>query len=115
MSQNCIFCLIRDRQSPARIIYEDENVLAFEDINPQAPVHLLIIPKEHYPSLKEVPEKDKSILSQLLWVGQALAEKKGLIRSGYRLVINDGPDSGQQVAHLHVHLLGGRRFLWPPG
>ncbi len=115
MTPACIFCRVRDQKEPARLVYEDEAVLAFEDINPQAPVHLLIIPKEHYASLAHVPENKESLLGRLLTIAAKLAKEKAIDRTGYRLVINTGPDSGQAIFHLHVHLLGGRRFSWPPG
>lgn len=115
MNQNCPFCQIRDKQIPAKIIYEDDRLLAFEDINPMAPIHWLIVPKKHLASLNEISPEDEPLLGHLLWVATQLAEKNGLKKTGYRLVINTGPNSGQQIAHLHLHLLGGRRFSWPPG
>lgn len=115
MNQDCPFCQIKNKQMPAKIIYEEDNLIAFEDINPMAPIHWLIIPKKHYASLNEVSPKDELLLGHLLWVATHLAEKSGLKKTGYRLVINTGPNSGQQIAHLHLHLLGGRRFSWPPG
>jgi len=115
MSHECPFCQIIQGQLLAKIVFEDEKVLAFKDKNPQAPVHLLIIPKKHYFSLNEMPEEERELLGQMIFVARQLAEASGLKTSGYRLVINTGPDSGQQVFHLHLHLLGGRPFSWPPG
>ena len=112
---DCLFCRIVNKEIPSRLVYEDEKVLAFEDITPQAPAHILIIPKKHLASLKEADENDQNLLGYLLLTARKIAQDKGLAESGFRLVINSGPDSGQEVNHLHVHLLGGRRFGWPPG
>ncbi|HOP60198.1 MAG TPA: histidine triad nucleotide-binding protein [Candidatus Saccharicenans sp.] len=112
---DCLFCRIINKEIPSRLVYEDEKVLAFEDIKPQAPAHILIIPKKHLASLKEADENDQNLLGYLLLTARKIAQDKGLAESGFRLVINSGPDSGQEVNHLHVHLLGGRRFGWPPG
>ena len=112
---DCLFCRIINKEIPSRLVYEDEKVLAFEDIKPQAPAHILIIPKKHLASLKEADENDQNLLGYLLLTARKIAQDKGLAESGFRLVINSGPDSGQEVYHLHVHLLGGRRFGWPPG
>jgi len=113
--ENCIFCKIVGKEIPARIVYEDDRILAFEDIHPQAPVHLLIIPKEHVSSLNELPEASGDILSYILIKARSLAEARGVRASGYRMVLNTAPDSGQEVFHIHFHLLGGRRMTWPPG
>lgn len=113
--EECIFCQIVAQKIPARLVYEDDDLVAFEDIKPQAPVHILIIPREHFPSLNEVPEEKKSILGQALLVARHIAEEKGIATSGYRIVLNTARDSGQEVFHLHFHLLGGRRMTWPPG
>ncbi|HNS05840.1 MAG TPA: histidine triad nucleotide-binding protein [Candidatus Saccharicenans sp.] len=112
---DCLFCRIINKEIPSKLVYEDEKVLAFEDIKPQAPAHILIIPKKHLASLKEADENDQNLLGYLLLTARKIAQDKGLAESGFRLVINSGPDSGQEVYHLHVHLLGGRRFGWPPG
>lgn len=111
---DCIFCRIAARQVPSSIIYEDEMVLAFKDINPQAPVHLLVIPREHIPSLDDVEERHTAALARLLLVLKDLARRNGL-EDGYRVVNNCGPRAGQTVHHLHFHLLGGRDMNWPPG
>ena len=109
-----IFSRIIRREIPARIEHEDDLCLAFHDVAPQAPVHLLVIPKRPIPSLAEVTEADEPLLGHLVAVASSLARKLGL-DDGYRLVVNSGRDSGQTVHHLHVHLLGGRSLGWPPG
>lgn len=108
---NCIFCKIARGETKAQLLFEDDRVLAFRDINPQAPVHVLIIPKEHYPSIEDIP--DECLTGHLFTVGKQVAEKLGL--KGYRLVINKGWEAGQTVFHLHLHLLAGRLLGWPPG
>lgn len=112
--ENCLFCRIAARQLPAKIVFEDETVLAFEDLHPQSPVHVLIVPRKHIPSLKEAAPEDEALLGHLLSVAAQLARERN-IEKGYRTVINNGPWAGQSVYHLHVHLLGGRVFHWPPG
>ena len=109
-----LFKRIIDREIPADIVYEDELSLAFRDINPQAPTHILIIPKKEIVSVAEATEDDAQLLGHLLIVARKLAEQLNLT-SGYRIVTNSGRDAGQTVFHLHVHLLGGRPFGWPPG
>lgn len=113
--ESCVFCRIIKRQSPARIVYEDESVVALEDANPQAPVHLLVLPRQHLPSLKDAAPEDEPLLGRLLSIAARLARERGLDSKGYRTVINNGPFAGQSVFHLHVHVLGGRVFHWPPG
>jgi len=112
---NCIFCRIIERRAPAKFVYEDESVVAVEDVNPQAPVHLLVIPREHLPSLMEATPEHSALLGKLLTVAAQLACERGLESKGYRTVINTGSCAGQSVFHLHVHVLGGRVFHWPPG
>jgi histidine triad (HIT) family protein len=109
-----IFSKIINREIPADIIYEDEQVLAFEDINPQAPVHILVIPKKPITRLSECESEDHAILGHLLLTVKRVAEKAGLAK-GYRVVTNNGEDGGQTVDHLHFHILGGRSLKWPPG
>ena len=111
---SCIFCKIVEGSIPSKPVYEDEIVFAFTDINPQAPVHLLIVPREHIRSLDEVSSEKRDMLGHLLRVAVELAAKKGLGK-GYRVVFNTGEDGGQTVDHLHLHLLGGRSLTWPPG
>jgi histidine triad (HIT) family protein len=114
MSQN-VFQKIIDRQIPASIVYEDDLVLAFRDVNPQAPVHVLIVPKKLIPRLSEAQAEDHKLMGHLLLKAAAVAAQLGLDKTGYRLVINNGPDGGESVAHLHCHILGGRKMIWPPG
>lgn len=113
--KDCIFCKIIKREIPSNIVFEDENIVAFNDINPQAPIHVLIIPKEHFASLNNIPEEKKESLSNLLLKARQIAKEKGIAKTGYRLVLNTEKDSGQDVFHIHLHLLGGRRMSWPPG
>ncbi|PZR76577.1 MAG: histidine triad nucleotide-binding protein [Chthoniobacterales bacterium] len=110
-----IFEKIIRREIPADIVWEDEDVLAFRDVNPQAPVHVLIVPKRVVPRLAETTEADQALLGKLLLAARAVAEKLDLATSGYRVVINSGPDAGETVPHLHVHVLGKRPLAWPPG
>jgi histidine triad (HIT) family protein len=113
--EDCIFCKIVNKEIPAKTVLEDERVLAFYDINPQAPVHILIIPKEHFSSLNEIPEDKKDLLSHILLQARQIATKIGIAEKGYRIVLNTARDSGQDVFHIHFHLLAGRRMTWPPG
>ena len=110
-----IFEKIIAREIPAEIIWEDDDAIAFHDVNPQAPVHVLIVPKKIIPRLAEAKDGDKQILGELLLVAGQLAKKLGIDQSGYRVVVNSGPDAGESVPHLHVHLLGKRALAWPPG
>lgn len=110
-----LFQKIIDREIPARIAHEDEHCIAIHDINPQAPVHVLVIPKKHLARIGEATTADQPLLGHLLLTAAALAKKLGLAESGYRLVINNGRDGGESVPHLHVHLLGQRPLGWPPG
>ena len=112
---DCIFCQIVDGAIPAKKIYEDEQVLAFDDINPQSKVHVLVIPKRHVVSLDDTQETDAALLGQLLVVCAKMARDHGIGKTGYRVVANTGREAGQTVFHLHLHVLGGRSFAWPPG
>ena len=112
---DCLFCQIIDRKIPAKLLHEDNRAIAIEDINPHAPTHLLVIPRKHLPSLAEFQSEDESLLGHLFLVAAQLAKKRGLDSKGYRTVVNTGEGAGQSVFHLHVHLLGGRDFRWPPG
>jgi histidine triad (HIT) family protein len=114
MSDN-VFQKIIARQIPAAIVYEDDLVLAFRDINAQAPVHVLIVPKKHIARIAEATAEDHKLLGHLLLKAAAVAAQLGLDKTGYRLVINNGADGGESVAHLHCHILGGRKMTWPPG
>ncbi|MDZ7374663.1 MAG: histidine triad nucleotide-binding protein [candidate division KSB1 bacterium] len=111
----CVFCNILRGQLPAEFVYENERVVAFRDINPQAPVHVLIVPRKHIASTNEVRPEDQQLLGEMILVAQKVAQAEGIAQSGYRLVINCNEDSGQEIYHLHLHLLGGRRMTWPPG
>ncbi|MGA2078041.1 MAG: histidine triad nucleotide-binding protein [Terriglobia bacterium] len=111
----CIFCRIVERSSPARIVFEDDEIVAFEDARPQAPVHILIVPRKHLASLKDATAEDVPLLGRMLMVATQLARERGLETRGYRTVFNTGSGAGQTVFHLHLHLLGGRAFHWPPG
>lgn len=110
-----LFEKIVDREIPAKIIYEDDQVLAFHDIKPQAPAHVLIVPKKPIPRIGEADPEDHAVLGHLLLKAAEVAKKLGLAESGYRLVFNNGPDAGEAVPHLHCHILGGRKMNWPPG
>ena len=111
---DCVFCKIVSGDIPASVVHQDEEVVAFKDLNPQAPVHLLIVPRKHIASMNEVDDGDREILGRLLLVARDLADREG-IKQGYRLVNNCGLPAGQSVFHIHVHLLGGRAMTWPPG
>jgi len=110
-----IFSRILRKEIPARILHEDEHCVAFHDINPQAPTHVLIIPRKPLTSVEQMSDEDGPLLGHLIRVARDLARKEGVAAGGYRLVINNGSAAGQTVSHLHVHLLGGRNFAWPPG
>jgi len=111
----CIFCRIIEKEIPSNIVYEDDNIIAFKDINPQAPVHLLVVPKKHIPNLLEVEEKDSFLILEITRVIKELAKTYNIDDKGFRVVINTGDEGGQTVHHLHFHLLGGRFMTWPPG
>ncbi len=111
----CIFCRIVKREIPADVVYEDPSVLAFKDINPQAPVHLLVVPKKHLARVMDVGPADAGLFADIHRVAQELAKKTGVEEGGFRLVVNNGANAGQAVDHLHYHLLGGRKLGWPPG
>ena len=110
----CIFCKIIAKELPSKILYEDPACVAFHDTNPQAPVHVLIIPRKHFVSAGEAEESDEPVLGHLHRIAAQLAEQLGL-KEGHRVVMNTGPAAGQSVFHAHLHLLGGRTFRWPPG
>jgi histidine triad (HIT) family protein len=111
---DCLFCKIGAKKIPGKIVYEDDRVFAFEDINPQAPTHILISPRKHMASLNDAKEEDGTLLGHILLVAAQLARERQLLE-GYRAVLNNGRGAGQSVFHLHLHLLGGRSFRWPPG
>ena len=114
VAMSCLFCKIVDGSIPSKAVYEDELCYAFADIHPQAPVHILVAPREHLASMDDTDKADGKLLGHLLWAASEVAREKGLVK-GYRLVGNTGDDGGQTVDHLHVHLLGGRPLTWPPG
>lgn len=114
MAEKTLFQRIADREIPANLVFEDERCFAFRDINPQAPTHILIVPRKVIPTLDDLQEEDAALVGHLLVVARQLAEQEGL-RNGYRTVFNCGPDAGQSVFHIHLHLLGGRPLSWPPG
>lgn len=110
-----MFCLIAAREVPADIVHESDNVVAFRDIDPKAPTHVLLIPKEHVESMRDIDDGNGPLLAELFEAAAHLAKADGVDRSGWRLVSNVGPDAGQSVFHLHFHMLGGRQMGWPPG
>jgi histidine triad (HIT) family protein len=113
MAANCLFCRIIAKEIPAKLVAEDEHNVAFRDINPQAPVHILIVPREHVASLNEA--RDAATLGRLHLMAASLAKSEGLAERGYRTLINTNADAGQTVFHIHLHLIGGRAMAWPPG
>ena len=114
MAEKTIFKRIIDREIPADIVYEDDSCMAFNDVNPQAPTHVLVIPKKEIASVDDIDQADEALIGHLFVVARKIAADLGL-GSGYRVVTNCGPDSGQEVPHLHFHILGGRKLGWPPG
>ena len=115
MNNDCLFCKIINRQIPSELVHEDEHCVAFNDISPQAPTHILLVPKTHFASLADSNETHKSVLGHILVTAAEIAREKGFSNDGYRVVINTNEAGGQTVFHLHVHLLGGRSFVFPPG
>jgi histidine triad (HIT) family protein len=113
VADDCLFCKIVKKQIPAKLVAETDDCVAFRDINPQAPTHILVIPRQHVASLNEA--KDATLLGQMHLLAAQLAKQEGLSERGYRTVINTNADAGQTVFHVHLHLLGGRRMSWPPG
>jgi histidine triad (HIT) family protein len=112
---SCVFCKIAARTIPAEIVFENDHVIAFKDLRPIAPVHALVIPKKHLAGMGDALPDDGALLGQVLLAGPRVAQTLGLADGGYRLVINQGPDAGQSVFHLHCHVIGGRQMDWPPG
>lgn len=115
IEMNCIFCKIVKGEIPSKKIYEDNLVFAFNDIAPQAPVHILIVPKRHYSTILEIEEKDKELIGHIFIVANKIAKEMGFNEKGFRIVVNCNRDGGQTVFHLHFHLLAGRPMHWPPG
>jgi histidine triad (HIT) family protein len=112
---DCLFCKIIERKIPASLVYEDERVLAFNDVNPQAPTHVLVIPKRHIESLNEISTEDDRLVGELVRRAAAIAKERGFAETGYRTLFNTNRGAGQTIFHIHLHLLGGRPFTWPPG
>ena len=114
-SHKCIFCEIVQGKLSATVVHETDKVMAFKDIRPQAPVHILIIPKEHIPTLNDINQNHKDLMGEIFLVAKYLAKELGMAEKGYRTVFNCNRDAGQDVFHIHLHLLGGRQLYWPPG
>ncbi len=112
---SCIFCKIINKEIKSEIVYEDDIVIAFKDINPQAPLHLLIVPKKHIENVNEVNSEDKELVGHVFVVAKEIAKKFNVDKDGYRIVVNTGKFAGQAVFHIHFHFLAGREFSWPPG
>jgi histidine triad (HIT) family protein len=112
---DCLFCKVVRREIPASIVYEDDRVLAFNDINPQAPTHVLLVPKQHIASLSDLTPEHDGVVGELARRAAAIAEERGIAATGFRAVFNTGRNAGQTVFHVHLHLLGGRSMGWPPG
>lgn len=113
--EECLFCRIAEGEMSADVVRSDERVVAFRDINPQAPTHILIIPREHVPSVDDLEQEHASLVGELYLAARDLAREEGIAEEGYRLVMNTGAEAGQSVFHIHLHLLGGRTLRWPPG
>ena len=112
---HCLFCRIAKKEIPSKIVFEDDLILAFEDIKPKAPVHILIIPKKHIGRISELKQEDSPLAGKVVMAAKQIASKKGLDGGGYRIVFNCDKDAGQEVFHVHAHIMGGRKFAWPPG
>ncbi len=115
MSADCLFCRIARREIESDVVYEDDRLLAFRDANPQAPVHVLLVPKDHVPTVNDLRTEHRDLVGGLLLAAAKIARDQDVAEDGYRLVMNCGEGAGQSVFHLHLHLLGGRRMNWPPG
>ncbi|WP_437967539.1 histidine triad nucleotide-binding protein [Sorangium sp. So ce260] len=111
----CIFCKIANKEIPSKVVLEDEHVIAFHDVNPQAPTHVLVIPKRHIAGIAQAAPEDEAVLGRLLLAARRVAELTGIAESGFRTVVNSGANAGQTVFHIHVHVMGGRPMAWPPG
>jgi histidine triad (HIT) family protein len=112
---DCLFCKIVDQSIPSNIVFEDDNVLAFEDINPKAPVHILIIPKQHISTINDIKSEHDALIGQMYLAAKMIAKEKSIAEDGYRAVMNCNRHGGQEVYHIHLHLLGGKQLTWPPG
>jgi len=112
---NCIFCKIGKGEIESEVVWEKDDIVAFRDVNPQAPTHILIIPKKHIPMVSKIQKEDQALVGKMILTAKEVAEREGLDEKGYRLVLNNGEFGGQAVYHIHLHLLGGRHMEWPPG
>lgn len=112
---NCLFCSIIEKKFPSKEVYEDEHVLAFQDVKPQAPIHILVVPKKHISTMLETKPEDNELIGHLFQVANKIARDKGVAEKGFRLVINCNHEAGQTIYHTHLHLLAGRPMRWPPG
>lgn len=112
---DCLFCKIINKEINSDILFEDDDVLAFKDINPQAPIHFLIVPKKHISTINDLQQEDEKLTAKMILTAQSLSKQENIDENGYRLVFNCNSDGGQEVYHIHLHLLGGRRMQWPPG
>lgn len=112
---DCVFCSIVQKKIPATIVYQDDNIIAFDDIHPRAPIHKLIIPRKHIATINDVAEHDQLLVGQMVYIAKQLAKENNIEQDGYRLVFNCNANAGQDVFHIHLHLLGGRHMTWPPG
>ncbi len=115
MSGDCLFCKMVKGEIKPDVVYEDEHVLAFRDINPQGPTHILVIPKEHIPTINDLEDRHAEVMGRLFLAAKKVAESEGIAESGYRTVINCNKHGGQEVYHIHLHVIGGRQMTWPPG
>lgn len=115
MISDCVFCKIIDKKIPAKIIFENDDILAFEDTRPQAPVHILFVPKRHIDKVADMKDADGPLMGKMILAAKDIAARKKIDESGYRIILNCNRDAGQEVFHLHMHLMGGRKFSWPPG
>ena len=112
---DCLFCKIRDGEIPCDKVYEDDDVIAFKDVNPQAPTHVLVVPRKHIATINDLEEDDGNIIGAMMMAAKEIAAAEGIAEDGYRLVLNCNAKAGQTVFHIHLHLLGGRALVWPPG
>ena len=113
--EDCLFCKIAAKEIESSVVYEDDELFAFRDISPQAPVHVLIVPKRHIAGVTGLAESDEALVGRVFTVAQEIARRESVVQCGFRVVVNSGPDAGQAVDHIHFHLLAGRKLTWPPG
>jgi histidine triad (HIT) family protein len=113
--EDCVFCQIIGKRMTSDIIHEDDELIAFHDINPQSPTHILIVPKKHITSLSQITDEDSHLLGKMLKLARKIAIEENLVKKGFRITLNEGKDGGQTIYHIHMHLLAGRHLMWPPG